>query len=313
MGFLPDIGLSGFYSKDAIIEGAFIAGEAGKSFGLFAFWIGVTAALLTSFYSWRLIFMTFHGKFRGEKHVFEHVHESPRVMMIPLVLLAAGAILAGPVFKGTFIGNGASNFWSDSIVGFEQVEGDYAAGDHGEGDHEEGDHGEGADDHHDAVETHAAPADDHGAAVDDHGDAAAGDHGGGHHDVPTWVILAPFFATLFGFIGAWWFYITKEGIGARIAAKRGPVWSVLYNKWYFDEAYHLIFVRGARGLGDLLWKIVDVKIVDGLGPNGLAASTMATARRVAKAQSGYLYHYAFVMLIGVVGLTLWIVAGAGGQ
>ena len=290
LGFIPDLGFSGFFSKDAIIEGAFVSG---KSLGLFGFWVGVIAALLTSFYSWRLIFMTFHGKFRGDKQVFEHVHESPPVMMIPLVLLAVGAMFAGGMFKDTFIGSGATGFWSDSIAGFEQEVDSHIADPHA-----------------------AAPAsDDHSAPADTHGDAVANEHAdsGGHHDVPTWVILAPFFATLFGLIGAWWFYVRNQGMGERIAAKRGPVWSFLYNKWYFDEAYNLIFVRGARGLGDLLWKVLDVKIVDGLGPNGVAATTLATARRVAKAQTGYLYHYAFVMLIGVVGLTLWIVAGAGGQ
>ena len=119
--------------------------------------------------------------------------------------------------------------------------------------------------------------------------------------------------TWVGFFGAVWFYIVKEGIGARIAARGGPLHSFLYNKWYFDEIYQFVFVRGAKGLGDLFWKIGDVRIIDGLGPDGFAGTTLAAARRLAKAQSGYLYHYAFVMLIGVLGFTLWIVTGAGGQ
>jgi NADH-quinone oxidoreductase subunit L len=293
--FLPDLGFSGFFSKDAIIEGAFMAGQAGVSFGMLGFWVGVVAALLTSFYSWRLIFMTFHGKYRGEKHVFEHAHESPAIMIIPLVLLAIGAIFAGGLFKDSFIGNDASRFWNESVAGYEHVV-------------------ESDDADHAVVDDHAAPAhgEDAAHAEEASHEAAEGDHGGEHHP-PVWVLLAPFVATLTGFIGAWWFYLRNEGMGARIAARGGPLHSLLYNKWYFDEIYHFVFVKGARGLGDLLWKIGDVKIIDGFGPNGFAATTLATARRVARAQSGYLYHYAFVMLIGVLAFTLWIIAGSGGQ
>ena len=177
----------------------------------------------------------------------------------------------------------------------------------------------GEDTHAVAADSHAEPAagdhavaaaDDHAVAADEH--AAEGDHGGGHHP-PVWVLLSPFFATLIGFLGAIWFYLINEGMGARIAARGGPLHSFLYNKWYVDEIYHFVFVRGAKGLGDLFWKIGDVRIIDGFGPNGVAGSTLAAARRLAKAQSGYLYHYAFVMLIGVLGLLLWAQFGAGGQ
>ena len=295
MGWLPfDLGFAGFFSKDAIIEGAFMAGRDGIAYGMMAYWVGIFAALLTSFYSWRLIFMTFHGKYRGEKHVLEHAHESPAVMLVPLLLLAIGAIFAGGLFKSSFIGDDAGHFWGEAIGGNSHVE------------MVVDDHGQPVDDHA-VVDTHAAPADAHGETAD-----AEGDHGGGHHP-PNWVIWSPFAATLLGFIGAWWFYLRNEGLGARIAARGGPLHSLLYNKWYFDEIYNFIFVKGARGLGDLFWKIGDVKIIDGFGPNGFAATTLATARRVAKAQSGYLYHYAFVMLIGVLAFTLWIVAGTGGH
>ena len=127
------------------------------------------------------------------------------------------------------------------------------------------------------------------------------------------MLWAPFIVTWLGFGLAWWFYVTKEGLGARIAANGGPVHAFLSNKWYFDEIYNFVFVKGSKALGDLFWKVGDVRIIDGFGPNGFAATAMATARRVAKAQSGFLYHYAFVMLIGVLGFTLWIVAGAGGN
>jgi NADH-quinone oxidoreductase subunit L len=107
--------------------------------------------------------------------------------------------------------------------------------------------------------------------------------------------------------------MANPGMGARVAANNGPLYRLVYNKWYVDEIYHFIFIKGARGLGDIFWKIGDMKIIDPFGPDGFAGTAMATARRVAKGQTGFLYHYAFVMLIGVLGFTLWIVAGAGGQ
>ena len=309
---LPDLGFAGFFSKDAIIEGAFMAGREGVFFGIPAFWIGVFAALLTSFYSWRLIFMTFHGTYRGPKDVYDHAHDPKWPMMVPLLVLAVGAVLAGAAYKSSFIGDNSGHFWGEALPG--AAHGEAVAGGDAHGDtHAVADaaHGEAAD-------THAAPAeaDAHGEAVPAeaaHGEAAGeGDHGGGHHP-PAWVLLSPFFATLLGFLGAIWFYLINEGMGARIAARGGPLHAFLYNKWYFDEVYHFIFVRGSKGLGDLLWKIGDVRIIDGLGPNGVAGSTLAAAKRIAKAQSGYLYHYAFVMLIGVLGFTLWIQFSAGGQ
>jgi NADH-quinone oxidoreductase subunit L len=297
-----DLGFAGFFSKDAIIEGAFMAGRDGVFFGTMAFWVGVVAALLTSFYSWRLIFMTFHGEHRGEKKVFDGAHDPSMTMALPLVLLAVGAVLAGGLFKDNFMGSNASHFWGDALPA--AAHGEAVAG---------GDHGEPVDAHDAVVDDHAAPADDHAVAEAGHGDAAAeGDHGGVEHP-PAWVILAPFVVTWVGFFAAYWAYIVNAGMGARIAARGGPLHSLLYNKWYVDEIYHFIFVRGSKGLGDLFWKIGDIRIIDGLGPNGFAATTMAAARRVARAQSGFVYHYAFVMLIGVLGFTLWIVAGTGGQ
>ncbi|GLK52379.1 NADH-quinone oxidoreductase subunit L [Maricaulis virginensis] len=300
--FLPDLGFAGFFSKDAIIEGAFMAGREGVFFGIPAFWIGTVAALLTSFYSWRLIFMTFHGTYRGPKDVYDHAHDPKWPMALPLVVLAVGAVLAGGLYKSSFIGDHSGHFWGEAL----------AAGAHGPAVAGEDTHAVAADSHAEpAAGDHAvAAADDHAVAADEH--AAEGDHGGGHHP-PVWVLLSPFFATLIGFLGAIWFYLINEGMGARIAARGGPLHSFLYNKWYVDEIYHFVFVRGAKGLGDLFWKIGDVRIIDGFGPNGVAGSTLAAARRLAKAQSGYLYHYAFVMLIGVLGLLLWAQFGAGGQ
>ncbi|WP_420432605.1 NADH-quinone oxidoreductase subunit L [Hyphobacterium sp.] len=310
-------GFAGFFSKDMIIEEAFMMGEEGIPFGMLAFWVGVIAAGLTSFYSWRLIFMTFHGKFRGEKEVIDHAHESPPVMMVPLILLAVGAVFAGAAFKDQFVGRHAFTFWEDALPAGPYAEGNYgdyyAASqaaeileDHSELEADSYEAAVGAGDA-EAPSEAAVHADDHGAE-DDHG---GGEHGG--HHPPTWVLFTPLAVTILGFILAWIFYIRFAGFGARLASREGPLHSFLLNKWYFDEIYNFVFVRGARALGDLFWKVGDARIIDGLGPNGFAASALAAARRLSKAQSGYLYHYAFVMLIGVVALTLWAMAGAGGE
>ena len=313
------IGFAGFFSKDMIIEEAFMMGQDGRFFGFEAFWIGVFAALLTSFYSWRLIFMTFHGKFRGDKDVLDHAHDSPAVMLVPLILLAIGAIGAGFAFKSNFVGKDAFEFWGESLPAGPYAEGNYPeyaaryeaglAGDYA-GEHAGDYAGEGA--YGDAQVADAGAG--HGDAA--YGDAAHGEgeeeHHGGHHP-PVWVLWSPFIATLLGFLGAYWAYIMNEGLGARLAARGGPLHSFLYNKWYFDELYNAVFVKGARALGDIFWKIGDVRIIDGFGPNGFAGSAMATARRLARAQSGYVYHYAFVMLIGVLAFVVWAAAGAGGQ
>ncbi|MDQ7019817.1 MAG: NADH-quinone oxidoreductase subunit L [Robiginitomaculum sp.] len=275
-----DFGFAGFFSKDAIIEGAWEAGVAGTPFGYEAFWIGVVAALMTSFYSWRVIFMTFHGTYRGPKEVLDHAHESPRSMLVPLALLSAGAIFAGVVFAGDFIGDKQADFWRGATVieasaetahGVAPVAGEHAA----------------------VVNTHEAVA-------------SEAEHEGGAHHVPTWVAWTPFVVTLIGFLIAWYMYITHEGLGARLAANSRIVHPFLYNKWYFDEIYDFVLVRGARKLGDLFWKTGDQRLIDGFGPNGFAATTLASAKRIAKLQTGFLYHYAFVMLLGLVGFVTWV-------
>ncbi|HLY79934.1 MAG TPA: NADH-quinone oxidoreductase subunit L [Caulobacteraceae bacterium] len=265
-----DIGFAGFYSKDALINAAYAASTHGSGVGSFAFIIGVLAAGLTSFYSWRLIFMTFHGQPKwgadaahdahshdahaadahghDDHHAPLDPHESPPVMLIPLLLLAAGAVFAGAIFAPSFIGEGQLNFWKGAIF------------------------------------NHGAPALVEASTL------------------PVWVVLAPLTVTAIGFAAAWWVYIANEGMGARIAARQGPVWSFLYHKWYFDELYDAVFVRGAQALGDLFWKGGDQKLIDGLGPDGVSAVSYEVGRRTGRFQSGYVYHYAFVMLIGVVAL-----------
>jgi NADH-quinone oxidoreductase subunit L len=283
------IGFAGFFSKDAIIEGAWLAGEAGVTFGHGAFWVGVIAALMTSFYSWRVIFMTFHGKPKGDAHTFEHAHESSLSMLVPLALLATGAIFAGLVFKGHFVGAEAPEFWRGSTV----VEGSSVAGGH----------------------EAAAAVTEHAGAVTEHHEeqVAAEEHGSGHH-VPIWVLWAPFLAMTLGFVFAYWLYIMNPGLAAKWAKGSKFLHPFLYNKWYFDELYDAVLVRNVKRLGDLFWKGGDQRMIDGLGPNGFAAMTAAIARKTSALQTGFVYHYAFLMLVGLVGFVFWVLLhGAGGH
>ncbi len=314
-------GFAGFASKDAVIE---LAYAAETTVGMYAFWMGVTAALMTSFYSWRLVFMTFHGPHRASNEVLKKVHESGSVMLLPLVILVAGSIIAGYGFKDAFIGSKSDNFWGDAIYvsdhgGHHEAKADKhhdegshssaAAGGHSDVTNELSaaatDHG----DTHAAVSDHSSAAadhsgDGHASAGDDHAGGHADDHGGGHgHHAPTWVVLAPVVVTVIGFMIAWYFYISRPDLPAKIAARRNPVYLFLYNKWYFDELYDFIFVRPARWLGRALWKQGDGWLIDGFGPDGISARVLDTTKRVIQLQTGYIYHYAFAMLIGVAFLT----------
>ncbi len=332
-------GLSGFYSKDTIIETAFFAGEAGSQVAAFAFWIGVIAAFLTSFYSWRLIFMTFHGRYRGPRETFEHAHEAPWVMRGPLVILAAGALFAGAFFYPTFVASGAQDFWRGSVVYHGhagRVETAQTAEVYEDAPApvvEAAPQGAAVDA---AAESELAavpetgeialaeavpPEEAHGETHSDHAgeDAHHGDdHYGEHYHPhpPEWVRWSATTATIFGLLFALWAYPLNPGLAGRIAARGGPLHAFLSNKWYFDQLYNAVFVRGARALGDLFWKGGDKKVIDGLGPDGVAAASAFIGRRQSRAQSGYLYHYAFVMLLGVAALVSWLLFSAlngGGQ
>jgi NADH-quinone oxidoreductase subunit L len=246
-------GFAGFYSKDIVLEAAFAADSA---VGQFAFWLGIAAAFMTAFYSWRLLFMTFHGTSRADHHTLEHAHESPPVMLVPLVVLAIGAVLAGILGFDAFVGEGRHAFWREAILVL-----------------------------HDSI-------------------AEA------HHS-PAWVHWLPLLMGLAGIALAWVFYIRKTELPARLAAAVQPLYRLSFHKWYFDEIYDAVFVRPAFVLGRFLWKTGDGTIIDGLGPDGIAATSVAIARRVGKLQTGYVYHYAFAMLIGVVALVSWYLFGAG--
>lgn len=243
------IGFAGFFSKDAIIETAFAASAHGGFAPTFAFWISVAAAFLTSIYSWRVVFMTFHGRARADQHTMHHVHESPTVMLIPLYVLAAGAVLAGVVFAQYFIGHHQEEFWNGAIF---TLPTNHVL--------------------HDA------------------------------HNVPTWVKWAPFVVTMTGLAIAAFVYVMNDGLGEKIAKGQGPIHAFLSNKWYIDELYNFVFVKGARALGDLFWKGGDQKVIDGLGPNGFAAASWFSAKRLVKLQSGFVYHYAFMMLTAAVAI-----------
>ncbi|WP_406872083.1 NADH-quinone oxidoreductase subunit L [Aminobacter sp. P9b] len=248
------IGTAGFFSKDAIIEGAFVGHNAVA--GL-AFAMLVVAACFTSFYSWRLIFMTFHGKPRATADVMHHVHESPPVMLVPLFVLAVGALFAGVVFHDQFIGEAYNEFWKGAIF---------------------------------TLETNHILHDFHG--------------------VPMWVKLAPFAAMISGFLVAYLFYIRSPEMPKVLAERHRGLYAFLLNKWYFDELYDFLFVRPAKWLGRFLWKKGDGWLIDGFGADGISARVVDVTNRVVKLQTGYLYHYAFAMLIGVAALVTWMMLGS---
>ncbi|ENT01154.1 proton-translocating NADH-quinone oxidoreductase, chain L [Brucella sp. 56/94] len=248
------IGTAGFFSKDAIIEAVFASHNLASGY---ASTLLIVAALFTSFYSWRLIFMTFFGKPRASAEVMHHVHESPPVMLVPLLILGIGAILAGVLFKELFFGHEYVEFWKGSLF-----------------------------------------------------TSTANQLLEEHHHVPLWVKLSPFVAVVIGFVVAWIFYIRAPEMPKALAARHRGLYQFLLNKWYFDELYDFLFVRPARWLGRLFWKGGDGWLIDGFGPNGVSARVLDVTNRVVKMQSGYLYHYAFAMLIGVAALVTWMMLGS---
>ena len=246
---------AGYFSKDAVIEAAY---AAGTGVGQYAFALGVVAALMTAFYSWRLIFMTFHGASRADHHTLDHVHESPAVMIAPLVLLAAGALFAGMAFAGPFIGEHSGEFWGKALFVM--------------------------------PDKHILEA---------------------MHHVPAWVKWSPVVVGFVGLLLAWHMYIRNPEAPKRLAQTHYPLYQFLLNKWYFDELYDLIFVRPAKAIGRFLWLRGDGGVIDRFGPDGIAASVQMLTRRAAQLQSGYLYHYAFAMLIGLSAITTYYIFSGG--
>src|SRR5215472_3545386 len=245
---------AGYFSKDAIIEAAFVSKNP---MALYGFICTVTAALLTSFYSWRLIFKTFHGEPHDRKH-WRDAHESPMVMLIPLGVLAAGSVLAGLPFKEIFAGHGVEGFFRESLA--------FAKTNH-------------------VLEE--------------------------IHHVPLQIGILPTVMMVVGFVIAWHFYIRRPDIPVELARQHEWLYRFLLNKWYFDELYDFIFVRPTKWLGRLLWKGGDGWLIDGFGPDGVSARVLDVTRNVVRLQTGYLYHYAFAMLIGAAAFITWFMFSAG--
>ena len=230
--------LAGFYSKDAIIESAYFSKSL---FAGYAFVIGLTTAFITSIYSWRLIFKTFHGKYNN-KMSFEKVHESGPVMLIPLLLLAVGAIFSGHVFHGIFIGEN-TQFWGKAIFFLKQT---------------------------------------------------------AHEHPPLWLLILIPTLVISAIPISFILFLKRKDIVEGFINNHKPFYNFLVKKWYFDELYNLIFVKSFRGIGTFLWQRGDVKTIDAYGPDGVAKVIKNLSDRASSVQSGYLYHYATVILIGVI-------------
>ena len=258
------IGTAGFYSKYGIINATF---ASGSGIGTYAFVLTLVGVMMTSFYSWRQFLMTFHGPYRGARkdhlshadaHAHAHdepgddhhgepikledVHESPPVILVPLLVLSAGALFAGILFDGYFIGGASTGFWHNAI-------------------------------------------------------AAIYGHPKGEGELPLWVEFAPLTFTAIGFAIAYYYYVLHPEIPPILAARKGLLYTFFYNKWYFDEVYDFLFVRPAKRIGRFLWKVGDGRIIDGLGPDGITARVLDATRGAVRLQSGYVYHYAFAMLL----------------
>ncbi|MDE2029264.1 MAG: NADH-quinone oxidoreductase subunit L [Alphaproteobacteria bacterium] len=242
-------GFAGFYSKDLILEAA-VASKT--EFGMFAYILGTAAAFMTAFYSWRLLFLTFHGAPRASHHTMEHVHESPWIMLGPLVPLALGAVFAGWYADGWFAGPHRAEFWNGAIL---------------------------------VLKGH-------------HSIAAA-------ENIPEYEKWLPLGVALPGIIVAYVFYMLKPEWPGKVAHALGAVYRLVYHKYYFDEIYDFLFVRTARRIGKFLWQTGDEAVIDGYGPDGFASLSMQIAKRVGALETGYLYHYAFAMVIGVAGFITW--------
>ena len=240
--------LSGFYSKDAIIEFAYLKGN---TTGYYAAGIGIFTAFLTSIYSWRLIFKTFHGKYNNKDIDIKETHESPLVMLLPLVILAIGAIFAGYLFKDLFVGHGGDNhFWANSIKFLEPLSSEHP---------------------------------------------------------PMWFLLLTPCLVLLSIPIAYYLFVKNKELSNQIANNNKPLYNFLINKWYFDELYEVIFIRPSKKIGLFLWKFCDVKLIDGFGPDGISSFIKKCSIKANKFQSGFIYQYAFIMLLGFSALLTFLI------
>ena len=230
---------SGYYSKDAIIEFAYLKNS---TVGYFAVFTGILTAVLTSIYSWRLLFKTFHGKYLNEKIKFKDLHESPKIMLIPLIFLAVGAISSGFLFKELFIGQeSGSNFWKNSILFLNPIS---------------------------------------------------------HDHIPVWLLILTPLLVIISIPIAYHLFLKNKNFLEKFVLRHEKIYELLLNKWYFDEIYETIFVKPLKKIGLFLWKIIDIKTIDQFGPDGFAKLVKFFSNKAVQFQNGYVYHYAFIMLIG---------------
>ena len=240
--------LSGFYSKDAIIEFAYLRGN---TVGYYAAGIGILTAFLTSIYSWRLMFKTFHGEFNNKEIKIEDTHESPLVMLIPLFFLSIGAIFAGFTFKELFIGHsGINNFWQDSIFFLKPLSTEHP---------------------------------------------------------PLWFLILTPTLVILSIPISYYLFVINKSFSKKLAEVNKPLYHFLLNKWYFDELYESIFVKPSKSFGLFLWKFFDIKLIDGFGPDGISAFIKKCSLKANKFQSGFIYQYAFVMLLGFSALLTFLI------
>ncbi|WP_415272325.1 NADH-quinone oxidoreductase subunit L [Candidatus Pelagibacter sp. Uisw_121] len=240
--------LSGFYSKDAIIEFAYLKGN---TTGYYAAGIGILTAVLTSIYSWRLIFKTFHGDYNNKKTNIDEMHEAPLVMLLPLFILAIGAIFAGFLFKDLFIGHsGENNFWGDSIKFLNPLSTEHP---------------------------------------------------------PLWFILMTPALVLTSIPIAYYLFVKNKNVTNQIAESNKPLHNFLINKWYFDELYNVLFIKFSKKLGLFFWKAVDIKIIDKFGPDGVSSLIKSLSIKASKFQSGFIYQYAFMILLGFSALLTFLI------
>jgi len=240
--------LSGFYSKDAIIEFAYLKGNTA---GYYAAGIGILTALFTSIYSWRLIFKTFHGNYNNKKIKIEEMHESSLVMLIPLIILSVGAIFSGFLFKDLFIGHGDhAYFWGDSIKFLNPLSTEHP---------------------------------------------------------PLWFILLTPTLVLISIPVAYYLFVKNKEIPNQFAQLNKPLYNFLVNKWYFDELYNILFIQSSKKIGLFFWKIIDVKTIDKFGPDGISSFIKILSVKASKFQSGFIYQYAFMILIGFSAILTFLI------
>ena len=239
--------LSGFYSKDAIIEFAYLRHS---TVGYSAAIVGIITAFLTSIYSWRLLFLTFHGKYNNKKISLEKTHESPIIMLVPLIILGVGAVLSGILFKNFFIGQESTTFWKNSIFFINELS---------------------------------------------------------HDHIPLWLILMTPIIVTIAIPISYYYFIKNPKILENFKISYNKIYDFLLNKWYFDEIYEFIFVKPLKKLGDIFWKRGDENTIDRFGPDGISKVVKYISNKAIKFQTGFIYDYAFVMLIGLSALITYLI------